>query len=209
LRLADDFDAKWNSARQAVRKEPTSAVRQVRELHSIIDDHKSLEHYRSQVLATLGDACLAAGDTKAAVSAFEQLLDMEAEECKPTAKYPSSCASAQLSLATAKVSAGDSAGALELMGSAAEKFRRQIKLEGPREPAELQHYVHLLKLAEAEVVYGVTLARVGKSEEAKKALNRCIVATSEIVANTEVQPSVRTDAQEFMDMAKGQKSLLR
>ncbi len=97
---------------------------------------------------------------------------MKDEECKPTANYPASCASAQLSLAAAKASAGDSAGALDLMGSAAEKFRRQIKLERPREATELQHYVNLLKLAEAELIYGVTLARASKSGEAKEALNQ-------------------------------------
>ena len=209
LRLADEFDAKWNSARQAVRNNPNSAVKQLQELLSIIDGHKLLEHNREQVPSTLGNAYLAAGDAKAAVGVFERVVQMKDDDCKPTAKYPSSCASAQLNLAVARMSAGDSAAALELLRSALDKFRLQIKLEEPRESNELQHCVQLRLLGEAELTYGIFLAHVGKSAEAKQAFDRCIATSGQILANPEVQQSVRTDAQQFIDLAKRQQSALK
>jgi len=209
LRLADEFDAKWGAARQLVRNDPKSAVKQLQELLSIIAKHTFLEHNRPQILVTLGNAYLAGGDAKAAVSVFEQRLHMEDEDCRPGAKYPSSCASAQLNLATAKMSAGESATALDLVRSAVDNFQLQIKLEEPHEANELQHFVDLRKLGEAELVYGIFLARGGRWAEAKRVLDECIATSGKIISNSDVQPSLRTDAQQFIDLAKKQEAALR
>ena len=63
-------------------------------------------------------------------------------------------------------------------------------------------------LGEAELFYGIFLARVGKLAESKGVLGQCVATLDEIVSNSEVQPSLRVDAQHFIDLAKKQLAAL-
>jgi len=208
LRVADEFDSKWESARQIVSTDPRNAIKRLQELLAIIDHHAFLEHNRPQLLVALGDAYMGAGELPAAVKVFEQRLRTD-EECKPNATYPASCASAQLDLATARMASGDVSVALDLARSAVENFRQQLKLENPREADELQHFVHLRKLGQAELMYGLFLARGGRAGEASQMLGQCVETLGQILANAEVQPSLRTDAQHFIDLARKQQAALK
>lgn len=207
--MAEEFDAKMDSVRKSIATDPKSAVKELRGLLAVIDRHTFLDHERPQMTTLLGHALLAAGDPKAAIGAFEQRLRMEKEDCADTADYPASCASALLNLGTAKMYAGETEAAVEIMHSSVEKFRLQIKREEPREARELQHFVHLRKLGEAELLYGIFLSRSGKPTEAREALDGCIATSRQILAEPEVQESLRTDAQRFIDQASKQRSSLK
>ena len=208
LATADEFDAKFAVARKAVRDNPKDAVKQLRALLDAIAANDFLNHNKPQVLNAIGQAYLASGQASDAIKIFEQRLAMEQDNCKAQASYPSGCAEVQSDLANARIAAGDFGTATDLAREAVENFRRQVKLEQPYETQELQHYVHLLKLGQSTFVYAALLARSGNGTEAKLALQQTIGSLTEIVSNTEVQPSIRADAQQLLDLAKKQATVL-
>jgi tetratricopeptide (TPR) repeat protein len=209
LKLADQFDARFLAARQALRSNPRAVVVELTALLDTIAANTFLDHNKPQVLNWLGQAYIVAGQPKEAIKIFEQRLSMEADDCKPQASYPSGCAEVQMDLATAKSAAGDVHGAVDLMRQAVDNFLRQLKLEKPKEVDELQHFVNLWKLGKGAFIYAALLVRAGNGTEAKPALQQSITALTEIVSNTEVQASLRADAQQLLDLAKKQAQTLR
>src|SRR5580698_5280896 len=56
VRLGNEFDAKWASARETARSDPKAAVKQLQELLSTVDSHAILAHYRPQITVALANA---------------------------------------------------------------------------------------------------------------------------------------------------------
>jgi tetratricopeptide (TPR) repeat protein len=202
LRIADEYDAKWQAARQ--NPNLREAIVALRSLLVMIDGHSFLEHHRTELLKALGQADVAAGQAKAAIIVYEQLLKASNEDCKPTGSYPGNCGDAKLGMASAKALDGQWEGALDLAGQAIESFKRQIKIEEAWAAKEDIHYVHLMELGYAKLVSSNIHARAKRAAEAKELLKESIADLEEVVSHSAEQPGLQTSAQRYLDIAKKQ-----
>jgi tetratricopeptide (TPR) repeat protein len=201
LRISEAFDEKLAAARR--ERDPKNAVAQLETLRAEADQHEFLHHHRPQLLVYLGQAYLAGGQAKKAVGFYEQRLAFEADECKPEASYPSACGTAQMDLGVAQIAAGQPSG-LEMLKNAVANHRRQVKLDG--KPEQLHHFVDLRHLSEAAMVLGVVLVRFGQISAARTSFEESRQAAAQILANPDVQASLRDEAKGFLAFIQKQEA---
>ena len=203
LQIAEQFDTKLATARQAVRVDPKSAIDQMEALIAQLETHAFLEHHRVRLLVQLGQASLAAGAPKKAVGYYQQRLALAAESCKPQSSYPVECGRARMDVGIAKIAANERDG-LGLLVQAVEDHRLQIELDG--KPEELHHFVHLRHLSEATIVLGIMYERMGKFADARIALQESRNAAMKILECVEVQDSLREEAKQFLMLIQNQEA---
>jgi tetratricopeptide (TPR) repeat protein len=199
----DDVLAIGDRARRS--GDATEAIRQFEKARDMVHSQTLLTAQEDRVLTKLGSAYIAAKRPSEAVATYTALLKLRRRDCPPESGSLSQCADAERSVGLSKMLADDFAGALVTLRDAEANYGSAAK------PGDGEEYrmIEAKDQAETRSLISIALLRLGRSEEATKAVESAIMQLKEVESDANIQQSIRNSAADSLRQAQAQLEQLR
>ena len=181
------------------------AIRQFEKARDMVHSQTLLTEQEDRVLTKLGGAYVSAKRPSEAIATYSAVLKLRRHDCPPESGSLSHCADAERSLGFSKMLAEDFAGALGTLRDAEANYGSAAK------PGDIEEYrmIETKDQAETRSLISIALLRLGRKEEATKAVESAIRQLKEVESNANIQQSIRDSAADSLRQAQEQLERLK
>jgi tetratricopeptide (TPR) repeat protein len=199
----DDVLAAGDRARRS--GDAAEAIRQFEKARDMVHSQRLLTEQEDRVLNKLGGAYIGGKRPSDAIATYSAVLKLREHDCPPESRSLSQCADAERSIGFSRMLAGDFDGALGALQNAAGHYGSAAR------PGDIEEFrmIEAKNQAESLSLVSIALLRLGRREEATKAVEAAIQQLKEVESNGNIQQSIRDSAANSRRQAQEQLEQLK
>lgn len=199
LALEDRLNGLVSQGDQALKNgNAADAIRQYEDALKMVQNQPLLAEQRDRVLDKLATGYVVDNRAKDAIPIRSELLDGRKKDCQSESTAASDCAAAQFKLGTARMAAGDFAGALTSLQQAEASYAKAEKFSNGHEFSMIE----VKDQAETKILSAVALFRLGRTTDAIAATETAISQLTRVQADESILSGIRDDAAKTLQQAQ-------